>query len=475
MTKREARKTEGPKKLAKQIHVSYEGYTVSASSSIEIMDVNELDWNLMYSRFVSQRKPCLIDGVMPGLNLNIFQPHLLNELLDYGEVLEVEQKINGGFGSNVQRLQMRFEELMENLRTGKGDLYLTTQYGGEDENDERKEEEEEGNIENSGTEGFDDNSDTETCSLVSLSTSFHDDFEDLDDLDDLEKPRLFIQPPLCNLSSSILPSSPSFLDKLAIQQVNLWLGSARPTPLALDPLKTDLGVGNCVPNGTSSGLHHDHADNLYIPIHGRKRFTLFSPQDAPNLYTQGNIATIYENGVVDYITNKNAPNWRHIRDDGAIIGEVCRWKLEQQSDSLSETQQKLLLEQIKEEDKLLASFSSVPKVEPPSFSRIPPALLHIQEVESVEDRARLHKLSQNGYPLLSKCHSLIVDLEPGQMLYLPAGWFHEVKSYGEEEESPEFPYVHEAINYWFEPPNGSTSDRPYEDSYWSEISPYQLN
>lgn len=176
---------------------------------------------------------------------------------------------------------------------------------------------------------------------------------------------------------------------------------------------------------------------------------------------------------MDYITNKNAPSWRRIRDDGAIISEVCRWKLEQQSNSLSETQQRLLLEQIKEEDELLASLAAFPKAEPPSFSRIPPALLHIEEVESEEDRAHLHELTQSSYPLLSKCHSLVVDLKPGQMLYLPAGWFHEVKSYGEE--SPEFPYLHEAINYWFEPPNGPTSERPYEDSYWGEISPCQLN
>ena len=32
--------------------------------------------------------------------------------------------------------------------------------------------------------------------------------------------------------------------------------------------------------GSSSGLHHDFHDNLYILLRGQKRFRLFSPADA---------------------------------------------------------------------------------------------------------------------------------------------------------------------------------------------------
>jgi hypothetical protein len=35
-------------------------------------------------------------------------------------------------------------------------------------------------------------------------------------------------------------------------------------------------------------------------------------------------------------------------------------------------------------------------------------------------------------------------VEAGQMLYIPAGWFHEVTSYGDR---------HLAVNYWFHPPD----------------------
>ena len=41
-----------------------------------------------------------------------------------------------------------------------------------------------------------------------------------------------------------------------------------------------------------------------------------------------------------------------------------------------------------------------------------------------------------------------VELEAGQMLYLPAGWFHEVTSFSEAPSQ-----THLALNYWFQPPD----------------------
>ena len=42
------------------------------------------------------------------------------------------------------------------------------------------------------------------------------------------------------------------------------------------------------------------------------------------------------------------------------------------------------------------------------------------------------------------------ELEAGQMLYLPCGWFHEVRSYGSSKEGG-----HLALNYWFHPPDNT--------------------
>ena len=44
--------------------------------------------------------------------------------------------------------------------------------------------------------------------------------------------------------------------------------------------------------------------------------------------------------------------------------------------------------------------------------------------------------------------SLECELKAGEQLYLPCGWFHEVRSYGECAEGG-----HLALNYWFHPPD----------------------
>lgn len=53
-------------------------------------------------------------------------------------------------------------------------------------------------------------------------------------------------------------------------------------------------------------------------------------------------------------------------------------------------------------------------------------------------------------------------LEPGDMLYLPAGWFHEVSSFNDKDN------YHMAINYWFAPPDNNNYDKPYKSNYWKD-------
>lgn len=52
--------------------------------------------------------------------------------------------------------------------------------------------------------------------------------------------------------------------------------------------------------GASSGLHHDFHDNLYVLLHGRKRFRLYSPDHAKRMYTHGRIAKVHANGRIVY-------------------------------------------------------------------------------------------------------------------------------------------------------------------------------
>ena len=52
--------------------------------------------------------------------------------------------------------------------------------------------------------------------------------------------------------------------------------------------------------GSSSGLHHDFHDNLYVLLRGRKRFVLYPPSSAGRMYTHGEIAQIFPNGRIQY-------------------------------------------------------------------------------------------------------------------------------------------------------------------------------
>lgn len=58
--------------------------------------------------------------------------------------------------------------------------------------------------------------------------------------------------------------------------------------------------------------------------------------------------------------------------------------------------------------------------------------------------------------------AMTVTLNAGQMLYLPAGWFHEVRSVG----AP--PLGHMAMNYWFHPPDGNAFAEPYSSQFWKK-------
>lgn len=111
---------------------------------------------------------------------------------------------------------------------------------------------------------------------------------------------------------------------------------------------------------------------------------------------------------------------------------------------------------------------------PPSFSRIRPQVLHWYFGIPDDPTAPCPHPSdqpptcETGEMLLAPrkgCPRPIeVHLRPGQMLYLPAGWYHEVTSYCDESDNAQSmesgnvndnetdANVHMALNYWFHPP-----------------------
>jgi hypothetical protein len=84
---------------------------------------------------------------------------------------------------------------------------------------------------------------------------------------------------------------------------------------------------------------------------------------------------------------------------------------------------------------------------PPSFSKSPDLA---REIAAREGEKR--------FPLLAQSRMLELELHAGQMLYLPAGWFHEVSSDGGGAGDG----LHCALNYWYHPPKlGTPFERPH--------------
>ncbi|KAG8976367.1 hypothetical protein FRB93_013275 [Tulasnella sp. JGI-2019a] len=106
--------------------------------------------------------------------------------------------------------------------------------------------------------------------------------------------------------------------------------------------------------------------------------------------------------------------------------------------------------------------------DPSSFSRISTARLHAHL--NLSTTAINPSPVPGQYPDLIKAEKpYVVELQPGEMLHLPASWWHEVTSTGTTLAS-EAPHV--AFNYWFHPPDLSNRlfDEPYSDQVlWSYL------
>ena len=76
--------------------------------------------------------------------------------------------------------------------------------------------------------------------------------------------------------------------------------------------------------------------------------------------------------------------------------------------------------------------------------------------------------------------SATVEVGPGDLLYLPCGWFHEVSSSSSSPSSPSSSSsasesicspLHLALNFWFYPPDRARANpqNPYSRPYWREL------
>jgi hypothetical protein len=236
----------------------------------------------------------------------------------------------------------------------------------------------------------------------------------------------------------ILP--PKFLDNLVLSTVNMWMGR---TPSSS--------------KWSTTGLHHDFHDNVYFLLRGKKRFNLVSPDEASKCQTRGKISKVHFNGRIEYaklgsVRPDGAP--KLIADQEDLEQEIARLEIlaeggdEEAADKLGELELKMedLMEKLLDEE---VRYEEV--TEPLSFCKISAAT-----AEKVYG-AKRH----------------VCELNPGDALFLPSGWFHEVESLSsdgavcEREDKP----GHLAVNLWFHPPDDLANfENPYSSGYWRRHS-----
>ncbi len=213
------------------------------------------------------------------------------------------------------------------------------------------------------------------------------------------------------IDRGLIPEHLPLMGNMTPYQINAWIG--------------------CSQDGSSSGYHHDFHDNFYMLLAGEKQFRITSPNFASEFPTHGcqknmNVV-IHKNGLISY-------EGRSIREDGARVKDVLRWKISRgigDSEALMNELEELKLEEL------------IDRAAVQRRSEIPPSFC-------IEATAHGDYITET--------------LKAGEMLYLPASFFHEVVSFNSDSTTH-----HMAVNYWYYPPCSEGSfDKPYEDDYWKE-------
>ncbi|WPK27793.1 hypothetical protein PUMCH_005194 [Australozyma saopauloensis] len=486
-----------PQRKKKVLVNGYSGFRIPQEATVAA----SADPKTFYTEFIESRTPAVVKHEVP-IAIADFKLLQIEKRLQYDELLQVERKVAFGFGLGTQRELKTLSQIVDKLKLGDDTYYLTTQYEAEASDEEIDESDDESEADSAlggllpaanggedsseesdfpedldGVDDFDEmndsgndvsgDSDSEEIDTFTSENYVVPEFE-LTEEAALSRVKTLLQPPLTNVvHHGAFPIVPKQFEPLVTQQINLWMGCASKSSSPDLKNPTVASLGKYVPKGNSSGLHHDHADNLYLLVEGAKRFTLYLPGDAEKIFTVGNIRKVYANGLIDYCADEKAPFWRPLRADGAMILDWAAWKLEQ--DGISEKERKYLEDALKmdcyasTEDGSSKKSKDEPevKMDPPSFLTVPPILAHLDEVDDPEAREALKAFAEEHFPGFLSLKKMEVWLKPGDMLYLPAGWFHEVTSFGDDENAQ-----HVALNWWFVPPVNKGA-LPYEDEYWA--------
>mmetsp|Transcript_24809 Transcript_24809/g.58625 ORF Transcript_24809/g.58625 Transcript_24809/m.58625 type:complete len:484 (+) Transcript_24809:160-1611(+) len=431
----------------------YNGWTVPHSNyQIPILstDDNELTPEGFYRDYIQHRRPVVIRGKLPAelINLNLWKSsnkHMTERAGDESIMVEKRSNNRDSFGRGNE-IAMSFRNFMKVIEEGDNMHYLTTQ-------------------------DVAANKDGRPDLMSSFMKKLRGQGENLD------------FPLRLNLAGNLVP-----------QNINLWIGNSK--------------------DGTSSGLHHDYHDNFYIVLRGTKRFRLFSPADTEKMYTRGKLVKVHKNGRINYEGEITTAYGADLNSCAAALAEKKREEaeellakaekavedgvpgaeeeLERAEDLLDKAMAAILdaetssvvddeeeefhLETATEDDvegiemdEMSSSSEEVDAGEntddtcgrlvdktvknPNNFSKVDPSLLDDEE-----------KLKEN-FPEILEASNAFCTCHPGDILYLPASWFHEVRSSSGSDANSN---GHMAFNYWFHPPDAENDFKnPYSTDFWS--------
>ncbi|ORY76326.1 cupin-like domain-domain-containing protein [Protomyces lactucae-debilis] len=292
---------------------------------------------------------------------------------------------DGRFGTGASKKKMEFASLLQDLQRGE-QLYLTAQYKDHDEDS-------------------------------------------------------ILAEPLETIQYKIgFPVQPVAAGDLMIAKVNLWLGASK--------------------EERSSGCHHDFHDNFYCLLSGSKTFRLFAStkENTERLQLHGQIVRRFTNGLVAYDELLGSDGLTGLAK-ATIRLELC----EQNMSTLTNVTGKAFEDarealEAAEDDMLNCQLEAGVSAEEDDYEDDG----SIQEPSSNEDTSEdeqgdltnddcpppsFSTLSSDQVQKLVGKYGETISLERGEMLYLPASWFHEVISHSGKED------FHMALNYWFYPPD----------------------
>ncbi len=237
---------------------------------------------------------------------------------------------------------------------------------------------------------------------------------------------------------------------------------------------------------------------MYIILRGRKKFRLFSPKDTENLYPKGNLLKVHPNGRVNYEGEETTADGADLQADEAAKAskakEIAEQKLFEAEKAVEEgrpgaekrlEEAERMLEQAMDALIDIEMDNNVGGFDDDNYNEqleLEEGDEHVEEDdgETDEERTRLvdktvkdpnnfshispvnlsdTECFKGKFPKFNDAMPAFCSLGVGEILYLPASWWHEVTSYGCKE-------GHLAFNYWFHPPDANEYKKPYTSDFW---------